>query len=193
VGAEYELKYRANEACQAAIAADFSGGRESVAMQTTYYDTPSGSLSANRYMLRKRLENGVSVCTLKTSGKGNLRGEWEAESHTIASTVPMLCKLGCPGDLAELCAEGLVPICGASFTRWAKLLTFPDFTAELALDRGILFSGEKECPLCEIELELKAGSKDGLDAFATDFAVKYDLLPEEKSKFARALSLYKEV
>lgn len=193
MGAEYELKYQASQACQAAITADFSGGWETVSMQTTYYDTPSGSLSAKRYMLRKRLENGASVCTLKTAGKGNLRGEWETESDTITSAVPMLCKLGCPGDLAELCAEGLVPICGASFTRRARLLEFPDFTAELALDTGSLFSGSKEIPLCEIELELKSGSKEALDAFAADFAAKYDLLPEEKSKFARALSLYKEV
>ena len=144
-------------------------------------------------MLRKRLENGVSVCTLKTSGKGKERGEWEVNCDDITAAVSMLCKLDCPADLTDLCAEGLVPICGARFTRQAKLLELPDFTAELALDQGILFSSEKQIPLCEIEIERKTGSKNALDAFAETFAAEYRLQTEEQSKFARSLSLYKEV
>lgn len=193
MGAEYELKYRANSASHAAARESYPGHWDEITMQTTYFDTPSGSLSSKKYMLRTRQENGVSICTLKTSGRGNERGEWEVKSDNIIAAVPMLCKLGCPADLAELAAEGLVAICGAAFTRQARMLEQPDFTAELALDSGILFSGEKELPLCEIEIELKSGSKDALDAFAADFAAKYGLVAEDKSKFARALSLYKEV
>lgn len=191
MGAEYELKFQANEECQGAVTEDYPGQWETIAMQTTYFDTPSGSLSAKRYMLRLRQENGAPVCTLKTSGKGNERGEWETACDDITAAVPMLCKLGCPADLADLVAEGLVPICGARFTRQAKLLELPDFTAELALDQGILFSGEKQLPLCEIEIELKSGSREALVAFAETFSAKYGLKPEDKSKFARALSLYK--
>ena len=193
MGAEYELKYRASAGCQAAVIQEYPGNWESIAMQTTYYDTPSGSLSAKRYMLRKRWENGVSVCTLKTSGKGNLRGEWEVNCRSITAAVTELCELGSPSDLEDLCAEGLIPICGAEFTRQVLQLQLPGCTAELALDKGILFSGKKELPLCEIELELKHGSKEALDAFGETFAAKYALEPEEKSKFARALSIYKEV
>lgn len=192
MGAEYELKYRASEACQSAVKESYPGHWESISMQTTYYDTPSGALSAKRYMLRKRLENGISVCTLKTSGKGNERGEWEAACGDITAAISMLCKLGCPADLTELCKEGLTPICGARFTRQARLFELPDFTAELALDKGFLFSAEKQIPLCEVELELKSGSKDALDAFAETFAAEYGLQAEDKSKFARALALYKE-
>lgn len=193
MGAEYERKYRADSAGQKAIEKEHPGRWEQILMQTTYYDTPSGSLSANRYMLRKRQENGISVCTLKTPGKGMERGEWEVACEDITLAVSMLCKLNCPDDLAGLCAEGLVPICGARFTRQAQVLEFSDFTAELALDSGVLFSGEKELPLCEIELELKSGSRKALDAYAKTFAAEYGLQPEETSKFARALSLYKEV
>ena len=71
-------------------------------------------------------------------------------------------------------------------------MTFPGGTAELALDTGILFGKEKEMPLCEIELELKDGSREALDAFAEAFAAKHGLLPEEKSKFARARALCEE-
>lgn len=193
MGAEYELKYRADAGTQTAIAMDYPGSWERIHMQTTYFDTPSGLLSAKRYMLRIRKENGVCVCTLKTPGKGNARGEWEVKSGHISSAAAELCKLGAPPDLAELCKEGLVSICGAEFIRQARVLETPDFTAELALDKGILFSSCRKIPLCEIEIELKSGSKDALDVFAESFAARYGLRSEEKSKFARALSLYREV
>lgn len=190
MGAEYELKYQAKEACQAAIEAEFSGHWESIAMQTTYYDTPSGSLSAKRYMLRKRFENGVSVCTLKTPA-GNARGEWETECEDIHAAITELLAMGAPEDLAALAKEGLVPICGAKFTRLAKTLTLPDCTVELALDQGVLLGGRKEEALCEAEVELKDGTPAACDTFARELADRFGLVAEKKSKFARALRLYK--
>ena len=192
MGVEYELKYRADADRLHSVFTTFPARWQKISMETTYYDTPSGSLSAKRYMLRTRLENGVSVCTLKTSGEGNLRGEWEVKADSVTDAVPALCKLGCPSDLPSLCAEGLVPICGARFTRKAGELTFLECTVELALDEGILFSGSKEIPLCEIEVEHKAGSQEATDAFARQLADIYDLQEEKKSKFARALALYQE-
>ena len=192
MGREFELKYAATPAQQDALQRDFSLNWQKFAMETTYYDTPGGSLSAKRYMLRTRLENGVSVCTLKTSGEGNLRGEWEVKADSVTGAIPMLCKLGCPEDLSALCAEGLVPICGARFTRNAGLLTFLECTVELALDEGVLFAGQKEIPLCEIEVEHKEGSQQATDAFGRQLADIFDLQEEKKSKFARALALYQE-
>lgn len=193
MGAEYELKFAGTPEVQTAILTDFPGLWETLVMETTYYDTPSGALSGKRYTLRRRLENGSSVCTLKTPGEGNLRGEWQVACNDIQSAILELCKLGCPDDLSSLCAEGLEPVCGAAFTRQALVVELPGCTAELALDRGILFGGKGEMPLCEMELELKSGSRQALDAFARDFAAQYALRSEEKSKFTRALALGKEV
>lgn len=192
MGVEYEVKFRADREIQNSVYTTFPARWQKISMETTYYDTPSGALSAKRYMLRRRLENGVSVCTLKTSGEGNLRGEWEVNRDSVTAAISELCKLGCPSDLASLCKEGLVPICGARFTRKAGVLTFLECTVELALDQGVLFSGDKEIPLCEIEIEQKSGSREATDAFARQLADIYGLQPEEKSKFTRALALYKE-
>ena len=192
MGTEYELKFRADAACQDSVFTTFPARWQTIAMETTYYDTPSGALSTRRYMLRRRLENSASVCTLKTSGEGNVRGEWEVTCDSVNLAIAELCKLGCPGELETLCAEGLVPICGARFTRKAGLFKLLDCTVELALDQGILFAGSREIPLCEIEVERKAGSIEAADAFAKQLADIYDLQPEEKSKFARALALCKE-
>lgn len=192
MGVEYEVKFQADEEILHSVYTTFPARWQKISMETTYYDTPSGSLSAKRYMLRRRLENGVSVCTLKTSGEGNLRGEWEVNMDSISDAISELCKLGCPNDLASLCEEGLIPICGARFTRKAGVLTFLECTVELALDQGVLFAGQKEIPLCEIEAEHKSGSQAATDAFARQLADIFGLQPEEKSKFARALALYKE-
>ena len=102
MGAEYELKYRGTPEAQAAILADFPGLWETLVMETTYYDTPSGALSGKRYTLRRRLENGSSVCTLKTPGEGMLRGEWQVACNDIQRAIPELCKLDCPDGLPAL-------------------------------------------------------------------------------------------
>lgn len=187
---EYEWKFSADASILSAIDAAFSGPRKEIAMETTYYDTTSGKLSALRYTLRRRFENGVSVCTLKTP-VGNARGEWETECDRIEDATPKLVALGCPQDLPELVQEGLVPICGARFTRIAKVITLPDAEVELALDRGYLLGGTREEPLCEAEVELKSGSIEACDRFATALAVRFGLKPEARSKFRRALALYK--
>ena len=193
MGAEYELKFQADREIQDSVFTTFPARWKTIVMETTYYDTPTGSLSGKRYMLRSRLENGTRVCTLKTSGDGNLRGEWEVAAASLEDAIPELCKLGCPADLSDLAQEGLIAICGARFTRKAGILTFLDCTVELALDRGVLFSGAREIPLCEIEVEQKSGSREAVDSVARQLAEIYGLQPEEKSKFARALALYQEV
>ena len=184
MGAEYELKYKGKPVVMESL----PGPWHSISMETTYYDTPSRALSALRYTLRRRLENGISICTLKTPGADGVRGEWEVECSSITAAIKKLCKLGCPDTLPSLCAEGLVPVCGACFTRKIQCLELPGCTAELALDTGVLFGDRKEIPLCEIELELKSGSREVLDAFAEHFAAKYNLQTEHKSQSARALA-----
>ena len=189
MGREFELKYRATVDAQAAIAAAFGSGFEEISMETTYYDTPNRQLSAQRYTLRRRLENGVSVCTIKTPAKGHGRGEWEYGAQRIEDAIPELCKLGGPESLLAFTDGQLVPICAARFTRLAKTVVLDNCTLELALDRGVLLGGNQEEPLCEVEVELKSGPEAAAVAFAALLADKFGLIPEEKSKFRRALAL----
>ncbi|MBQ4642136.1 MAG: CYTH domain-containing protein [Oscillospiraceae bacterium] len=187
---EYELKFQASEALQQAIAAKLPGPRQQIAMETTYYDTPTGRLSALRYTLRRRLENGVSVCTLKTPA-GQARGEWEVGCEDIWTAIPLLIAAGAPAHLEELTREGVIPICGARFTRTAITVTLTDGVVEVALDIGFLLGGSRKLPLCEIEVELKEGTEALCDRFAQELAARYALTPEPESKFARALKLYR--
>lgn len=189
MGIEYELKYRATEEKLAAIRAAFPGNGQTLHMETTYYDTPSGELSARRHTLRQRLENGVSVCTLKAPAGERGRGEWEIRRETIGEALPELARIS---GIPMPNAESLIPVCGARFTRITVLLIQPYLTAELALDKGVLMGGGRQIPLCEVELELKSGEKEVLDAFGKQFQLLFGLKKESKSKFRRALALREE-
>lgn len=187
---EYEYKFKADLSTLMTLNAAFPQVSKEFQMETVYYDTPSGSLSARRYTLRRRLENGVSVCTLKTPA-GDARNEWETENVFIESAVPQLIALGAPAELQELVKEGLSPICGAKFTRLAKTIPITDGVLEMALDYGYLFAGDRKTPLCEVELELKSGDRKSFDLFVWSVSGEFLLKEEPESKFARALKLYK--
>ena len=191
MGVEYELKFRATPEILQEIDRATEGTRQTLEMATTYYDTPTGQLSARFYTLRCRLENGTAVCTLKAPAEGGGRGEWELECDDIEAAIPELCKLGAPSELPQLAQEGLQAICGARFTRIAKTLEFSHCTLELALDQGILLGGDRTAPLCEVEVELKSGTPEDCAVYARQLAALFGLVPEKGSKFRRALALYK--
>ena len=191
MGIEYELKFRATEDVLDQVRQAYPDGHREFQMETIYYDTPDNRLSARYYTLRRRMENGVSVCTLKTPAEGIGRQELEAECDSIEAAIPILCAIGAPADFLNLTTEGGVPICGAKFTRTAISVVQEDCTVELALDTGILTGGNKSVPMCELEVELKDGEPAAAEQFALALAAIYGLKPESKSKFRRALALYK--
>ena len=191
MGIEFELKYRATEKTQALLQAAIAGEERHFQMETTYYDTPDGALSARFYTLRCRRENDVRICSLKYPAGNDGRGEIEVECDNIIAALPKLCKLSGLQDLDDLTKGGLIPVCGAKFHRITKTFCHNGTTMELALDRGVLTGGGKEIPLCEIELELKDGEADTVRTYAAGLAAAFYLEPEKRSKFRRALDLAK--
>lgn len=190
MGREFELKYSASAEAFAALGAKWEDFTV-ISMETTYFDTPDSALSQRHITLRRRMENGVSVCTVKTPDGTHGRGEWELEETDIAAAIPMLCKLGASKELLDLTKNGVEIACGARFTRRSKLIELTGCTVELALDEGVLLGGGRELPLREVEVELKSGPEMVAIAFAQALAKMYRLVPEEKSKFARAQKLAK--
>ena len=188
MGFEFELKFRATPETLIKIKNAYPGGAE-IRMHTTYYDTADGRLSAKKFTLRRRQENGESVCTLKTPGKGQLRGEFEIRKEKIEDAIPELCKL----SGVNLPTSGLVEVCGARFVRYAKEEVLSDCALELAVDEGTLTGGGKTQPLYEVEVELKSGNPESVVAFAQTLAQTYGLQTEETSKFKRALDMAKGV
>ena len=188
MGREFELKYRATEEQLKNIEAIYGGFRE-IRMETTYYDAPDGIFSRLHWTLRRRMENGVSVCTLKSNLSDGSRGEWEVEAASIMEGVMKLCQAGADWELMRLTAGGLVETCGARFTRLAATLEIPGGKVELALDQGVLLGRGKELPFAEVEVELKEGQDEAARAFAKALAEEFALTGEPESKFARAMTL----
>lgn len=186
MGIERECKFKATAQLQKAVLEHFSGPSQTIRMATTYYDTPDRRLGALRYTLRSRMENDVCICTLKTPEKDGARGEWDVEETSIDLAVPVLCKLSGLETLAFLLQCQLIPTCGARFTRIAKEISLADCTVELALDAGVLTGGGKEEPLCEIEAELKSGSRESFECFIRELRALFQLEEEPLSKFRRA-------
>ncbi len=189
MGREFELKFAAQPQDLVRLYQDHPGAWVTTEMETAYYDTFDARLSSHRFTLRRRLENGRSVCTLKTPDENGGRGEWEVECNNILAAIPVLCKLGAPQDLMIFSISGLREICGARFTRRALTLEVEDGLVELALDEGVLLGGGRERNLCEVEVELKEGEDRVALDFAEKLAKSYGLTPEHQSKHRRAMGL----
>lgn len=188
MGKEFELKYQASPEVLEKILKKFCGFSP-ITMETHYYDTPSGELGARRWTLRRRIENGVSVCGLKTPGKDRVRGEWEVENSSMKNGILELCKLDVPEEFPVIAAGELVEVCAAAFTRLAKRYTYKDCTVEIALDQGFFLGNNKKRPFSELEIELKEGNIETAALFAQALAAEYHLSEGHLSKFERALAL----
>ena len=188
MGREFELKFRADDVVIAAIREKY-GSFTTISMETAYYDTFDLKLSMHRWTLRRRMENGTSVCTFKRPHQDGGRGEWEVEADSIMDGVMKLCQAGADWELMRCASGGLIQVCGARFTRLAKTLEIPGGTVELALDQGVLLGKGKELPFAEVEVELKEGTDAAAVAFAKTLAAEYGLTEEPRSKFVRAMTL----
>lgn len=190
MGKEFELKYQASPEDLQKIEMQY-GDFQAIHMETHYYDTPDGKLGALRWTLRRRKENGVSICGLKTPGKNLIRGEWEVEDDDIESGVRRLCTMDVPEGFEELVSGGLQEVCGARFTRLYQWIPTADGQVELALDQGVFLGGGREQPFSELEVELKSGSRQAAEETARAIAEAYGLKELLISKYERALALSK--
>ena len=185
---EFELKYAATGEDLEILKRKYPH-LHPITMETTYYDSLDGRLGDRHWTLRRRMENGVAVCTLKVPGQGFGCGEWETECDDIYRALPILMAMDAPKELAELTAVGLQEFCGARFTRMAGYVECDGCTVELALDQGYLLGGSKELHFSEVEVELKSGSEEAAVAFGQALAQEMNLKPESRSKVARARAL----
>ena len=188
MGRELELKFAASSETLDAMEEKYAP-LSPITMHTRYFDTPHQAFRKRRWTLRLRLENGRPICTLKTRLSDGSRGEYETESGDIVSAIPVLLEQGAPAELEELAREGLEEVCGARFTRLARIIDVPGGQVELALDRGEFTGGGRTLPFTEAEAELKAGPDEVLARFGRALAEEFSLREEPRSKIQRAMAL----
>ena len=161
----------------------------------TYFDTPDNWLRQHDIGLRIRRFDDVYVQTVKTSGRVvaglHQRPEFNAEHD---SNDPLLSLH--PSDIwptgkdtATLQSE-LTPLFSTNFTREQWLIAMPDGSQiEVAFDQGKVEAGDKEDPICEVELELKSGQTDALFTLARSFSEEGGMRLGNLSKAAKGYRL----
>ncbi len=182
---EIELKFRLDKSqipnvmSDAWLSSFFISDFTELRMESTYFDTPARDLSDARITFRMRKENENTRFTIKTPRGEHERGEWEVSAETMEEALPALLALGAP----TLPPPPYLPCAFARFLRRMTRVSLSEQTEfELCIDVGTLGT----LPFCELELELKRGTKAELEAFGALLATRFSLVPESRSKFARA-------
>ena len=182
---------------QAAAFAKLMARRRGAPLQqelvTRYFDTPDFSLSAQGVALRVRRSGRRWLQTLKTEGErhGGLSRRAEYEM-AISRGKPDWEKF--PPEALALVPEALraqlAAVFETRFSRTAWLVGGRGGAAiEVALDIGEVRAGRRSQPICEIELELKAGRPDALFALAQGWARRFGCMPLDASKAERGVRL----
>ena len=133
-------------------------GLETRALTSTYFDTPDGALSRRHMSLRLREDfGGVPVQTFKC-GQGLSRQEleWSAPGGLNLKHAELRVLLKAP------LRKALVPVFKVTIHRRQRTFDYKGARIELALDQGEVCKGDQRRPICEVELELKAGSRADL-------------------------------
>lgn len=164
-------------------------------LTSIYFDTDDFVLKNQDIALRVRRDGRNWIQTVKGGGSVQAglhrRDEWEAP---VAHDRPDLTKIDDPALAALFSAEALrqrlKPVFVTEFTRTAWLLeTEAGDRVEMALDRGEIRAGAARAPICEVELELKAGDPAALYEIALELQKSVPLAAENASKAERGYAL----
>lgn len=166
---------------------------EKQALLTRYFDTPDFALSAQGVALRVRRVGRRWLQTLKTEGEriGGLsrRVEYEMpirKGEPDWAAFPPEARVWVP----EALRAQLKPMFETRFERTAwQIRGTRGAPMEVALDIGKVVAGSRSQPICEIELELKAGQPTALFDLALTWARRLDCLPFDISKAERGVRL----
>ena len=168
-------------------------------LHNTYYDTPDDMLNSQRTALRLRRvgsdDHPVWLQTLKMGGSSDSalsqRGEWEATVPGPALQLSLL--RATPWlqlDPDSTLFHSLNARFTTDFTRTRWTVRNPDGgVVEVALDLGQIVVGDRTTSICELELELKAGSPANLFDIAHQIARTVAVIPLGGSKAQRGFAL----
>jgi triphosphatase len=165
VADETELKLElSSESADTLLASDLFGGEPQVVQQNSiYFDTPDHQLRAAGYSLRIRKEGQARKQTVKATKASTAglfaRSEWEFAVERDEPVIDHVTPLR--GELGPI-VDCLVPQFNVQVTRHKWTLTEAESAIEVVLDIGVAQVGDRQTPICEIELELKDGNLQGL-------------------------------
>ncbi|MFT0174159.1 CYTH domain-containing protein [Paraburkholderia mimosarum] len=172
-----------------------------IRLENVYFDTPALALARAKSALRLRRTPEGWLQTFKTAGGAqnglHARHEWEmpvaGEALEIDRLLHECDEAGVSTALSEAAAD-LIPLFRTDFTRTLWTLEVDGAQVEAAIDQGEItadVNGQtRRTPICEIELELKAGDEAALHTLAAELATALPgLAPDDISKAQRGYKL----
>ncbi|WP_321938299.1 MULTISPECIES: CYTH domain-containing protein [unclassified Paraburkholderia] len=172
-----------------------------IRLENVYFDTPALALAGAKSALRLRRAPEGWLQTFKTVGVAqnglHARHEWEmpvaGEALEIDRLLHECDEAGVSTALSDAAAN-LIPLFRTDFTRTLWTLDVDGAQVEAAIDQGEIVAdvnGEtRRAPICEIELELKAGDEAALHTLAAELAKALPgLAPDDISKAQRGYKL----
>lgn len=189
---EVELKFQVPPTAAAAVRrAVATASAQRVHLQARYFDTPERRLAAAGFALRLRREGDRWVQTLKGRGDATMqRPEHNVPVDGDAEPALDLARhAGTPvGDAlhaAGIDAAAIGPLFGTDVQRTQRRLRSGSTVVELAFDEGVIVAGDARAPVCELELELVAGTPHTLVALAARWAARHGLWLDVRTKAER--------
>ena len=126
-----------------------------------YYDTPKLELQKAAMALRLRRVGRQWLQTLKGGGvvKAGMhqRNEWEVPVSRAALDFSALQAAEWDEYLPLSLRKKLRPVFVTDFFRNSRMLEWQGAQIELCIDHGVVCTEQNSTPICELELELKAG------------------------------------
>jgi triphosphatase len=168
--------------------------RETVFMKAIYFDTEDYTLSQNDMAYRVRWGDDNIITSLKWGGTINGALHIREEINVPVTNTkpnPVIFEESEEGKklLSLLQGRPLQSIMEMRFRRRRFRIDTERSIMEISIDRGNIFTENRECPICEVEIELFSGDREELMDMGQTLADTYGLVSEKRSKFARGLVL----
>lgn len=174
--------------------------RETILMKAVYFDTEDHVLSENDMAFRVRMEGSRIVASLKWAGSA-VAGYHTRQEINIPVTDESYF-INPPTDLFKESEQGreLIRLVGDEklhnmienrFLRRKMRVDPGNAICEVAVDTGEIVTDGGSIPICELEIELYSGEPEEIKDMGAMLSEKYGLIPENRSKYARGLSLLK--
>jgi triphosphatase len=190
---EIELKFQIPAAALPALQAALRRGRlHRTTLRARYFDTADGRLAAHAIALRQRREGRRWVQTLKAvDADFATRLEHDVALGSMAAQPPALDLARHDGTAAGrrlrdvLGDAPLVERFETDIRRTHRLLRAPGGLVEVALDEGVIRTGDRRHPVCELEFELKSGRVEALHTLALAWSQRHGLWLDAVPKSGR--------
>lgn len=171
---------------------------EKIDMDAVYYDTEERSLTEQKIAFRVRKEGEQYIATLKWDGTSDNGMHKRQEINVPVSdekfAVSPDATIFSQSEMSEVLeaiigSKKLNPLIEVKFTRRLIRLDTGKSISELSIDIGKIKANGKTIPISELEIELFSGNEEDIVGIGNKIAQKYDLHPENKSKFERGYEL----